>query len=245
MYSRSLPLALFSMFGMLCHGPQMGAQTPSPQLAGVLAQMDASSRNFRSATAEFEWDIVEKVANITDTSKQQGSMFIAREKSGTAFGATVFDIGEDGKKAGTPADIIAYNAGSLQVYKPAEKQEDLFKSGANGSGLESYLSLGFGGSGYDLAQKWQITDGGPETLTEDGHPVKTEKLVLVSKDPAVRNNIQQVALWIDPTRDISIKQVFEASDTQRTAYYRNVRLNETVNRDPFKIPSKGVTVVPH
>ena len=245
MHPRSFRFALLPLAGLLCYGLQGDAQTPSPQLAGVLAQMDASSKAFRSATADFEWDIVEKVANMTDTTKQVGSMFIARDKTGTAFGATVFDIGDNGQRSGTPADIIAYNAGSLQVYKPAEKQEDLFKSGANGSSLEAYLSLGFGGRGQDLAQAWQITDGGPETLTEDGHPVKTEKLVLVSKDPAVRNNIQQVTLWIDPAHDVSIKQVFQASDTQRTAYYRNIQLNEPVNKDPFKIPSKGVTVIPH
>ena len=246
MYCRPIPLALFSLFGMLCCGPQPQAQTPSPQLAGVLAQMDASSKQFRSATADFEWDFVEKVANMTDTSKQQGSMFIERGKNGAAFGATVFDVGDNGKRAATPADIIVYNAGALQVYKPAEKQEDLFKSGANGSSLENYLSLGFGGSGHDLAQAWQITDGGPETLTVDGHPVQTEKLVLVSKDPAVRNNIQQVTLWIDPTRDVSLKQVFQVSGDQRTAYYANIHLNgNKVDRKPFEIPKSGVTVVPH
>ncbi len=246
MQHRTSTLALLPLLGLLCAATQTEAQAPSPQLTQVLAQMDTASKSFRSATADFEWDFVEKVAGISDTSKQKGSMYIERAGSGTDFGATVFEVGDNGAAAPSPSKIIAYGDGALQVYTPAEKQEDLFKAGAGKTSLEGYLSIGFGGSGHDLAQGWEITDGGPQTLTEDSHPVKTEKLVLVSKDANVRNNFKQVTIWIDPTRDLSLKQVFDTpSGDQRTAYYSNIRLNGKVNKDPFKIPSKGVTVVPH
>ena len=47
------------------------------------------------------------------------------------------------------------------------------------SKYESYLMLGFGASGKDLAEKWNIKYLGQETI--DG--VKTDKLELVAKDP--------------------------------------------------------------
>lgn len=221
--------------------PRAQAQAAAPQLPAILAQMDASSAKFKSATATFNWTFVEKVASMTDTTRQHGSMFIERSgNAGISFGAQVFD--DEGGATATPSKIIDFSSGTARVYTPAEKQEDLFKAGNNQSSFESFLSLGFGGSGRDLARSWQITDGGPEVVAG----VKTEKLVLVSKDPGVRNTFKQVTLWIDPTRDVSLKQLFELpSGDQRTAIYSDIRLNSKVNKKPFEIPSKGVTVVPH
>ncbi len=225
------------------------AQAPTPQLAAVLTQMDAASKSFKSATANFQWDFVEKVAGIADTSKQKGSMYIERTAAGVSFGATVFDLGT-GPAPKDPTKIINFSNGTALIYTPAEKQADRLKAGAGQSNAESFLSLGFGGSGKDLAGAWSITDGGPVTLTEttrDGNKsVKTEKLILVSKDAGVRNNFKQVTIWIDPTRDVSLKQVFDTpSGDQRTADYTDIRLNGKVDKAPFKIPAKGVNIVDH
>ncbi len=51
--------------------------------------------------------------------------------------------------------------------------------------LGAYLLLGFGASGKELSDKWDITYAGQETL--DG--VNTEKLDLVAKDASVRKNL--------------------------------------------------------
>ena len=222
------------------------AQAPAPQLATVLAQMDTASKSFHSATADFQWDFAEKVAGITDTSHQKGSMFIERSGSGVDFGATVYDL-ESSASSKEPSKIINFSGGTAEIYTPAEKQSDVLKSGSNQSSAENFLSLGFGGSGQDLAKAWQITDGGPVTLTEAGTPVKTEKLILVSKDATVRNNFKQVTIWIDPIHDISLKQVFDTpSGDERTANYTNIQLNpRKLNKDPFKIPTKGVNRVNH
>lgn len=219
------------------------AQAPSPQLTAVLAQMDTASRNFQNASANFEWDFYEKI--VHDTTKQKGSMFLERSKGGITFGADVFDLDASGKTASVASKVINFGGGALRVYTPAEKQVDMFKSGANQASYESYLSIGFGGSGQALAQAWQITDGGPETLSDNGHPVKTEKLILTSKDPNVRNTFTHVTIWVDPTRDVSLKQVFDTpSGDTRTAFYSNIRLNSKINQAPYKIPGNA-TVVPH
>lgn len=246
MLSKYRRLSLLPLAGVALTAGMACAQAPSPQLNAVLAQMDASSARFQSATADFQWTFVEHFGSMSDTTKQAGSMYIERGKAGVLFGADVFDLNANGSPQATPAKVINFDGNDLRVYTPSEKQEDLFKTGANRANAESYFSLGFGGSGKELAQGWQITDRGPATLQEDGHPVRTEQLVLVSKDPAVRNNIKQVTLWIDPSRDISLKQVFQLpSGDERTATYSNIRLNGKVNRKPFDIPTKGVTVVPH
>ena len=238
-----LSLLLLAFTTTTLSGAPLSAQAPTAQLTAVLAQMDTTSKSFRSATASFTQDTVTKVAHMTDTTHQTGSMFLERDgKGGASFGAALYEAGN----TATPSRIIDYSNGAMRLYTPAEKQVDRFNAGANQTTYESFLTLGFGGSGHDLAQAWQITDGGPETLTDNGHPVKTEKLILLSKDPGVRNTFRQVTLWIDPTRDISLKQVFETpSGEQRTAVYTNIRLNGKVNKTPFIIPTKGITVVPH
>jgi len=224
--------------------PTAHAQAPSPQLAQVFAQMDAASKRFQNATADVERDTYERV--VRDTTKQKGTMYIDRTRSGMEFGATVADLDPSGKAAAAPARIVSYAAGTLRMYTPNEKQVDVFKSGANQGKLEGYFALGFGGTSHDLLQSWNVTDAGPETLTDNGGAVKTEKLVLVSKDPSVQNTFKQITLWLDPSRDVSLKQVFDTpSGDRQTAIYSNIKLNGKLNTTPYKIPGKGVTIVAH
>ena len=112
-------------------------------------------------------------------------------------------------------------------------------------------TLGFGGSGTDLQKAWTITDQGPETLT-DGKPVQTEKLDLVAKDQTIRDTYTHITVWVDPVRDVALKQVaFNASSGKatgdtRTVYYSNIRLNQSVDTAPFAIKCKGkCNVVAH
>ena len=219
------------------------SQAPQPsssQTAVIFAQMDAASKRFQSATANVERDNYERV--VKETTVEKGTMYIDRAKGAMEFGATVAEAG-----ASTPSRVVSFSGGRLMMYTPAEKQVDVFKSGANQGTLEGYLALGFGGTSQALVQSWSVTDAGPETLSDGGQPVKTEKLVLVSKDAGVRNTFRQVTLWLDPGRDVSLKQLFEtpSGDTQ-TAVYSNIRLNTKPSKGAYKIPTgKDITVVNH
>ncbi len=220
------------------------AQAPSPQLAAVLAQMDTASKSFQSASASFAWEFYQRI--VHDTTKQGGTMYIERSKAAAiSLGTAVYELDANGKLQATPAKIINFSDGVLRVYTPAEKQVDLFKAGANQANFESFFSIGFGGSGTDLARTWNITDNGPETLTDAGRPVKTEKLTLISKDPGVRDKVKQVTIWVDPTRDISLKQIFLLPNgDSRTALYTDLRVNAKLNRKTYEIP-KNATAVQH
>ncbi len=231
-------------FGVLAAAPHLLAQTPSSPLAAVLAAMDASSKTFTSAEAHFNWEFYQRV--VHDTTRQQGAMYIERSKTGAvSLGTTVYDLDPSGKPLPAPSKIIQFSNGVARLYTPESKQVDLYKTGANQANFESFLSLGFGGSGTDLVKAWQITDNGPETLTESGHPVKTEKLTLVSKDPGVRDTVKQVTVWVDPTRDVSLKQIFLLPNgDSRTALYTDIHRNAKINKKPYEIP-KNANVIQH
>jgi outer membrane lipoprotein-sorting protein len=225
-------LALLTSF----FAPKAQAQS----LTTVFTQMDAASKRFQSATADVERDNYERV--VKETTVEKGTMYLERTGSGISFGATVAEAGSS-----IPSRIVVFNGNTLQMYTPAGKQVDVFKAGANQGTLEGYLALGFGGTSQALQQAWAVTDGGPETLSDGAQQVKTEKLVLVSKDPGTRNTFKQITLWLDPTRDVSLKQLFEtpAGDRQ-TAIYTNIKLNARPNKNAYKIPTgKGITVVNH
>ena len=218
----------------LCAG--MGwAQAPaaSGDLNHVLAEMDASAAKFRSAQANFQWDQFEMVVQSTDT--QTGVIYYEGSGDHTRV---ALDIE---KADGQPAKkTIVYSGGVLQFYQPQIDQMTVFHTRDKQSQYESYLTLGFGGSGSDLKKSWDITYQGMETI--DG--VETAKLDLVSKDAGVRTKFSQVTIWVDPTRDVSLKQIlYEPSGDTRTAYYKDIQYNKKISSFVFKIKTDSKTQV--
>lgn len=208
----------------------MQAQAPSPQLAAVLQQMDAASKTFKSARADFHCDYYERV--VRDTSTQAGPIYFLREGGATQMGLVV---------SGPGGKVIQYKNGLMQMFDPGVNQITVLH--ASGGQAESYFTLGFGGSGTDLAKAWNIKDLGTETLTDDGRPVKTEKLDLTSKDPTAKT-FDHITLWMDPSRALALKQIFYMpSHDVRTCTYANVKLNGKIDTGTFAIRKNGSTTI--
>ena len=233
---RQLSLAAALTLAPLAAPMQAPAQS---QLNSVLSQMDAASARFKNAQANVRYDNYTRVVNDHDI--ETGSIYIERTGTAEQMGAVFYNVGPDNKPASTPARIVSFDGPTLRIFTVGTNQVDLFKAGANQAKYDSFLTLGFGGSGKDLQRIWDITDQGPDTI--DG--VKTEKLDLVSKDAGVKNMFTHITIWIDPTRGVSLKQIFYAPNgDNRTATYSNIRLNGNVNRKPYEI-SKKATVIAH
>jgi outer membrane lipoprotein-sorting protein len=186
----------------------------SADLQKVLSQMDAASQKFQSAQADFNWDQYTAVVQSHET--QTGTIAFRREGKSMQMVAHVKT--DNGQPA--PKDVLYKNA-ELTFYQPTIKQQTIFAAGANHQQYESFLTLGFGGSGKDLSANWNVSYQGAETI--DG--VQTAKLDLTPKQ-ASNNMFTHITIWIDPARAISLKQQFfqEGGDT-RTAVYSNIQLN--------------------
>jgi outer membrane lipoprotein-sorting protein len=233
---RQLSLAAALTLAPLAAPMQAPAQS---QLNSVLSQMDAASARFKNAQANVRYDNYTRVVNDHDI--ETGSIYIERTGTAEQMGAVFYNVGPDNKPASTPARIVSFDGPTLRIFTVGTNQVDLFKAGANQAKYDSFLTLGFGGSGKDLQRIWDITDQGPDTI--DG--TKTEKLDLVSKDAGVKNMFTHITIWIDPTRGVSLKQIFYAPNgDNRIATYSNIRLNGSVNRKPYEI-SKKATVIAH
>ena len=211
------------------------AQQGSANLDAVLKQLDAASAKFQSAEADFRWDQFERVVQATTT--QSGSIYFEREKGANAV--------QMGAVIGSPAaKVLQYQAGVLRVFDSGPNQLTELTAGANRAQYESFLTLGFGGSGKDLAAAWTIKDDGSEPMSDGSGTIPVEKLELVSKDPNARNTFQQVVIWVDLKRAISLKQQFlTPSGDMKTAVYTHVRYNQKVNTGKYAIKTDKNTKI--
>ncbi len=218
------------------------AQTTSPQLAFVLKQLDTASMKFQRATADFQWDNYTRI--VHDTTTQKGTIYFERAKGSMDMGAVLIDPSAGPKSK--PIKVIDYEGGIFQMFDPGVDQITVLHPG-NQVAIESFLTLGFGGSGTALARAWEITDLGPETLSDGGQTVKVEKLDLVGKDADARKNFTHITIWVDPARAVSLKQIFYTpSGDTRTATYSDIKVNGNVHKDQFAIKKdKNTTVINH
>jgi outer membrane lipoprotein-sorting protein len=197
--------------------------------AKVLAQMDAASAKFRSTQADFKWEVLQSVVNEHDI--QSGTVYFERHGDSTSMAAYIKQPAEK---------TVFFDGSTLTLLQPEIKQETLFSAGSNRGQYESFLTLGFGGSGKDLQSNWMVTCQGMESV--DG--TQTAKLELKPKQQSVANMFSHVTVWIDPARSLGIKQVFyEPSGDNRTATYTNIKYNEKIPADIFKPKDKGYTVI--
>jgi outer membrane lipoprotein-sorting protein len=217
----------------LCLGMGWAQAPASGDLNHVLMQLDAAAAKFHSAKANFQWDQFERVVSSTDT--QTGVVYFEGSGTGTRVALDVETAdGQPAKKT------IVYSNGVAQFFQPQIDQLTVFHAGEKQTQWESYLTLGFGGSGSDLKKSWDITYQAMETM--DG--VQTAKLDLVSKDATVRANVSHVTIWVDPTRAVSLKQIlYEPSGDTRTSYFRNIEYNKKISPSVFKIKTDSKTQV--
>jgi len=208
----------------------------------VIEQLNAASARFTSAQADLRQELFTKA--VRDTETQTGQIYFIRRSGATQMGMKM--LPPDAKPGTPPMEIIEFKDGKFRVYDTGPNQLHEFSAtGKNQAFAETFMTLGFGGSGTDLAKAWAITDQGPEQMSDGSRTVQVEKLDLVSKDAAIRNNFSHITIWVDPTRGVSLKQVsFEAAggtptgDT-RTVFYSNIRLNQQVETGQFAIKCQG------
>ena len=183
-------------------------QQEAPSLDSVLKKMDAAAADFKATQADFVWDQYQRVVDETDT--QTGTVYYRRAGKEIEMMA---DIKQPDSK------FVLYKDGKLEVYQPKIDQVMEYPAGANHSEIESYLVLGFGGSGQDLVKSFDVSYLGEETV--DG--IATAKLQLIPKSEKFRNNFSKILLWIDLSRGISVQQqFFQGQGDYRLAKYSAV-----------------------
>ncbi|HEY2471268.1 MAG TPA: outer-membrane lipoprotein carrier protein LolA [Terracidiphilus sp.] len=223
-------LALFATTLALIFAPV--DRLAGQDLKSVLVKLDAAAANFHSSSADLEYQNV-MTDPVPDTEIQKGSVYYLRKGNGFESGIHINQI--DGKPV--PKTIV-FAGGTLKIY---DKLPDQLTTVKEAGQYESYLALGFGASGKDLVDKFDVKYLGSETIGT----VKTEKLELVAKDPKVLKYFPKITIWVDPTRAVSLKQVFDEGQGQsRTGIFSNIKINQSLPSGAFtfKTDSKTQTI---
>ncbi|MCU1296219.1 MAG: hypothetical protein JWO91_497 [Acidobacteriaceae bacterium] len=211
------------------------ADTPQTnvELEKVLNRMDATAAAFRSAEANFEWDQYTKVVDETD--KQTGKIYFRRVGNQIQMAANITSSN------GRPLEkYVLYTDGKVQIYQPSiSNQVDEYSAGKNRDAVESFLVLGFGGSGHSMVKLYDVSYLGPDP--EVGGAVR---LNLVPKAEKVRNMFDHIVLWIDLGLGVSVQQqLFTGQGDYRLAKYSDIKLNAKVPDSVFKLKMTGKTQV--
>jgi len=213
------------LLAVLLAGSSSLAQN-DPNLEKVLSQMDTTAAQFRTAQANFVWEQFFKVINETDT--QKGTVSYRRSGKDIQMLADITD----------PAKTVLFSEGKVQVYEPKLKRVTSYEAGKNREAVESFLVLGFGGSGRDMVKTFDVK----YLAAENVGGVNAAKLELVPKSDRVRGIFAKIWLWIDPARGISVQQqFFEPSGDYRLAKYSDIKVNQKIPESVFKLKTPSDT----
>jgi len=212
-------------------------------LAAVLKKMDTAAASFRSTQAEFEWDKYEKVIDEVDD-VQTGTIYCRHTGKEIEMMADIKMAGSDSKNLKPERKYVLFSEGKIRMYQPKPDQVMVYDLGKKRADFESYVVLGFGGSGQDLQKAFDVTYVAPETI----NGIATAKLQLIPKSDNVRNTYKQIFLWIDLDKGISVQQQFlTPQGDYRLTKYSSIRMNEKIAEDVFKLKttSKTQTIMPN
>ena len=210
---------------------QQPAPTQSPdELQRVLSRLDQAAADFRAVQAAFVWDQYQKVVDQHDL--QKGMIYFRRVGNEVQMFADISDP--------APPKYVLFTDSKVEVYRPKIDEVTRFNTGKDRAAFESFLVLGFGGSGRDMVKSFDVKYIRQEKV--DG--IDTAKLELAPKSDKVRGIFDHIWLWIDPVRGVSIQQqLFEPSGDYRLAKYSDIQSHQKIPDSVFKLKTTGKTKV--
>ncbi len=189
-------------------------------LNSVLARLNAAAKKFHTMSASVVFD-TETLDPVPDSDIQKATAYY--ERTGGSFKMAAHIHEHNGRPITSAYNI---SGGTIHFFDGSTVHA------YNATKWQSYLMLGFGASGTELADKWDITYVGSQVI--DG--VNVAQLELVAKDPQVRKTISKVTLWIDPDRGVSLQQRFdEGPSLYRICKYTNIKVNESLPSKAFEL----------
>jgi hypothetical protein len=203
------------------------ASARAQDLNSVMQRLNAAARGFQNTSANVEYDTVQ-TDPVPDTDVMKGMAYYARKGNNLEIAAHFTDHNSQ-----PTARTYTYTGGVFRLSDTGKESDA--KVFGQASKYESYLMLGFGASGTELQEKWDVKYLGPDKTVTTDKGAPTDKLELVAKDPDIRKNIPEVTIWLDTDRAVSVKQKFDEGDgMSRVCLYTNIKVNQSLPRDAFK-----------
>ena len=162
---------------------------------------------------------------MPDVETQTGTIYFKRNGSALQFSAQIKLVNQK-----SVPKVLSYSNGTVTLYEALTDNFKVYKAGDRRGQLESILLLGFGSSGKEIASKWEVIFLRKETL----FGVKCDVLQLIPKDLEVKKQLPQVTAWLDTSRAVPLKQVFDQGQgVRRVCTYTHLTVNSKLPDDAF------------
>ena len=190
-------------------------------LDAILARMDKAAPAFHGMSAEVTMVEYQKV--IDDRTTDSGTLQMQRNGKNIRAILTF------------PDRTIGFLGKVVRIYWPNTHSYQDYEIGKNSDVLNQFLLLGFGSSGKELAQSYNITLAGTEKVAG----LDASKLVLIPKDPKILERLTKIEVWIPNDSANPVQQQFyEPSGNWRRVTYSNLQVNPPVSGTlEMKLPS--------
>jgi outer membrane lipoprotein-sorting protein len=207
---------------------------PEDALETVLKRMDATAASFHTLEAQFEWDQYFKVVDQTDV--QTGDIYFRRVGPNTDMSAVIATENGSPKKK-----YVIFSDSKVQVYEPsASDLVNVYGTGNNREAVESFLVLGFGGSGHGMLKTFDLT----YVKREKANGVDSDEIDLVPKSSSMKERVEHILLWIDLARGISVQQQFFTGEGDyRLAKFSRIELGTKISDAVFKLKKTHKTQI--
>jgi outer membrane lipoprotein-sorting protein len=195
-------------------------------LDAILARMDASSKAFKSVTANIKRSSYNELLKDSDP-EESGDLRIQRNKNAVA---AVLDFKQPN------AYTVFFKDKKAYVYRPKAKVAEEYDFSKNASTIDQFLLLGFGTSGEELRKNYDVRLGGAENIG----PTQTTRLELIPRSDEVKRLITKIEVWIPDGKSNAIREkISEPSGNYNLANYSNVNFNPSLPGSAFdmKLPS--------
>jgi outer membrane lipoprotein-sorting protein len=214
---------------------QAGKESSDAALNRVVREMDATAAKFKQTQADFTWTQWEAVvSDIVDT--QKGKIYFRRSGDQTEMAADI--------TTPSPGKYVLFVSGELSLYESGPNRVTKYNATKNRAEFETFLVLGFGGSGDDMLKSFDVKYVGTEKVMSAGQSFDTDVVDLTPKSEKVRKSFTHITLWIDRERGVSVQQkLFDSQGDYRLAQYSNIEINEKIPDNAFKLKTNGKTTV--
>lgn len=196
-------------------------------LKTILARMDEASQSFKAVSADVEMITFTKIIN--DKTTENGTLEMQRQKDKGTRAIIDFSGQSD-------ARVIWFFGKTIRIYYPKLKHYQDYDVGKSSDLLNQYLLLGFGSSGKELTESYDIAEAGDETVAGQ----QTTKLVLTPKVAKLKETLNKIEVWIPQGMAYAVQQkFFKPSGDDFTTIYSNIKINPPSMKRPleFKLPA--------
>ena len=192
----------------------------------VLSRMDQNGPSFKSLTGNLNALNYTKV--IDDKAEESGTIAVKKNKPKDVQFLVDF----------TKPDprTVSFRGRKAEIFYPKIKTVQEYDLGKQSNMVESFLLLGFGATGKDLASNYDVKYVGEETINGQ----KASHLELIPKSADTRKSLSKLELWMSEDGTYPVRQkIYDPSGNYRVFTYSDVKVNPALSADAvtLKLPS--------